>query len=104
MKSVASRHNLLTFMLRIVNHSFQQVEFGRNPIKKKVRLESPAQGHKQKEVCGVSLCPASQDCVREHPLIHILGKDTHRLCWGADGGVKTSQSALLAMSYNVPST
>lgn len=54
MKSVASRHNLLTFMLRIVNHSFQQVEFGRNPIKK-VRSESPTQEHKQKEICGVSL-------------------------------------------------
>lgn len=33
-ESVASPHNLLTFMLRIVNHSFQQVEFGRNSIKK----------------------------------------------------------------------
>ena len=54
MKSVASRHNLLTFMLRIVNHSFQQVEFGRNPIKK-VRSERPTQEHKQKEICGVSL-------------------------------------------------
>ena len=33
LESVASPHNLLTFMLRIVNHSFQQVEFGRNSIK-----------------------------------------------------------------------
>lgn len=31
-ESVASPHNLLTFMLRTVNHSFQQVEFGRNSI------------------------------------------------------------------------
>lgn len=33
-ESVASFHNLLTFMLRIVNHSSQQVELGRNSIKK----------------------------------------------------------------------
>lgn len=33
-ESVASPHNLLTFMLRIVNHSSQQVELGRNSIKK----------------------------------------------------------------------
>lgn len=48
-RSVASPYNLLTFMLRIVNHSFQQVEFGRNPIKSEV-IESCSETQTERDI------------------------------------------------------
>ena len=89
MKSVDSHHNLLTFMLRIVNHSFQQVEVGRNPIKKlgqgallgntnrKRSMELPSE--------RIQIAPPATDDIRKHPIINTSGKRMCRLHWSVDG-------------------